>query len=169
MNEFITIGQIVRAVGIKGEVKIKPITDDKSRFEDLRVVYVKKQPYKIARCRFDKDYVYLCLHGVYDRNEAEELKDAFVEIDRVNAVPLEDGSYFIADIEGCKVFTDDGTEIGKVTEVSQYGAADVFTVSDGKNTVRFPFLKKMIVKVDTEAGVIVVKKDVFDGVSVYED
>ena len=67
------------------------------------------------------------------------------------------------------MFTDDGAEVGKVTDVSQYGAADVYTVSDGKKTVRFPFLKKLIVKVDVEAGVIVLFKSVFDEVSVYED
>lgn len=169
MDEFITIGQIVRAVGIRGEVKVKPLTDDKSRFEDLKVVYISKKPYKIARCRFDKDYVFLGLHGVYDRNEAESLKDSYLQIDRVNAVPLEEGSYFIADIEGCKLILDDGEEVGKVTEVSQYGAADVFTVVKDKTVVRFPFLKKMIVKVDVEAGVIIVKKDVFNEVCVYED
>jgi 16S rRNA processing protein RimM len=169
MEDFITIGQIVRAVGIRGEVKVKPLTDDKTRFDDLKIVYINKKPYKIACCRFDKDHVYLGLHGVYDRNEAEKLKDLYLEIDRVNAVPLEEGSYFIADIEGCKLICDDGEEIGKVTDVSQYGAADVFTVKGASGVVRFPFLKKMIVKVDVEAGLIIVKRSVFDEVSVYED
>ncbi len=169
MDEFITVGQIVRAVGIRGEVKVKPLTDDKLRFADLKIVYIRKKPYKIAACRFDKDHVYLGLHGVYDRTEAEKLKDVYLEIDRINAVPLDEGSYFIADVEGCKLFTDDGNEIGRVTDVSQYGAADVFTVVGEKKTVCFPFLKKMIVKVDVEAGIIIVKRSIFDEVSVYED
>ena len=169
MNDFITIGQVVRAIGIKGELKVKPLTDDAERYKALKIVYVKNKPYKIERLRIDGDFVCLKLAGIDDRNSAELLKDVFLEIDRINAVPLEEGSYFIADIIGCKLFTDDGEEKGKVTDVSQYGAADVFTVCDGKNTVRFPFLKKMIVKVDVETGVIIVSKSVFDEVSVYED
>ncbi len=169
MNEFIVIGQIVRALGIKGELKVKPLTDDARRYNALKLVYINNKPHKIEKSRLDGDFISLKLAGIDDRTTAEQFKDCFVEIDRINAVPLEEGSYFIADIIGCKLFTDDSVEIGKVIDVSQYGAADVFTVSDGKNTVRFPFLKKMIVKVDVETGIIIVSKSVFDEVSVYED
>lgn len=170
MNELIVIGQITKAMGIRGEVKIKPLTDDPNRYKKLKSVIINERPYKIERCRIDgTDAVYLKLFTVDTRNDAEELKDAFVQIDRVNAVDLDEDTFFIADIIGCKLFTDDGVEIGKVTEVNQYGAADVFTVSNGKSTVRFPFLKKMIVKVEVETGIIIVKKSVFDEVSVYEN
>lgn len=169
MNDFITIGQIVRAVGIRGELKVKPLTDDPERYNKLKVVYVNGSPRRITSVRSDGGFVYVKLFGVDDRNGAEALKDAFIEIDRVNAVELNEGEYFIADVIGCKVYTDDGKEIGKVDDVSQYGAADVYTVSNGGAVVRFPFLKKLIVKVDIEASVIVLKKDVFDEVSVYED
>lgn len=169
MNEYITIGQIVRAVGIRGEVKIKPFTDSPERFKTLKVVYVDERPYRIASCRIDANAVCLMLDGIGDRNMAETLKDKYVKIDRVNAIPLEEGSYFIADILGCSLKLDDGTCVGKVIEVNQYGAADVFAVSNGMRTILFPFLKKMIVNVDVEGGVIIVKKSVFDEVSVYED
>ncbi len=169
MNDYIVIGHIVRAVGIRGELKVKPLTDDPGRFKQLRLVYIKSRPYKLEGYRSDGDFVCIKLSGVPDRTAAELLKDEFIEIDRINAVPLDEGQYFIADIVGCKLLLDDGTEIGKITEVNQYGAADVFTASDGKSVVRFPFLKKMIVKVDVEAGVIIVSKKVFDEVSVYED
>ena len=169
MNDFITIGQIVRALGIKGELKVKPLTDDAQRYKALKVVYIKNKPYRIEHIRLDDEFVCLKLLGIDDRNGAEHLRDEFLEIDRINAVPLEEGSYFIADIIGCKLFTDDGDEKGKVTDVSQYGAADVFTVCDGKNKLRFPFFKKIIVKVDVETGIIIVSKSVFDEVSVYED
>ena len=169
MNDFITIGQILKATGIRGEFKVKPLTDDAERYKKLKLVYIGGSPRKITSMRFDESFVYLKVAGVEDRTAAENLKDSFIEINRINAVDPGEGSYFISDILGCKVFTDDGAEIGKVTDVSQYGAADVYTVSDGKKTVRFPFLKKLIVKVDVEAGVIVLFKSVFDEVSVYED
>lgn len=169
MNDYITIGQVLKASGIRGEFKVKPLTDDAERYKKLKLVYIGGTPKKITSMRFDGGFVYLKVTGIEDRTAAESLKDAFIEIDRINAVELDEGSYFISDIVGCKVFTDDGTEIGKVTDVSQYGAADVYTVSDGRRTVRFPFLKKLIVKVDVETGVIVLYKSVFDEVSVYED
>ncbi len=169
MKDYITIGQIVRAAGIRGEVKVKPLTDDPNRFRQLRTVYIGGRPYRIEALRLDGDFVYLRFSGISDRNTAETLKDEFIEIDRVNSVALEEGSYFIADIIGCNLYMSDGESFGKVTEVNQYGAADVFTAFDGVKTVRFPFLKKMIVKVDVENSVIIVDKKTFDEVSVYDD
>ena len=169
MNEFIIIGQITKAMGIRGEVKVKPLPDDSTRYRKLKSVFIEDKPYRIERCRIDNDAVIIKFLGVDTRNDAELLKDYFIKIDRVNAVDLDDNTFFIADVVGCKLFTDDGAEIGKVTEVNQYGAADVFTATDGKKIVRFPFLKKMIVKVDVETGVIILKKSVFDEVSVYEN
>ncbi len=169
MNEYITIGQIVRAVGIRGELKIKPLTDDAMRFKRLKIVYLKSAPHRIEACRFDKDFVYLRLSGIADRTTAESVQNEYLQIDRINAVDLEEGSYFIADIIGCKVIDDNGVELGKVTEINQYGSADVYTVINGKSVVRFPFLKKMIVKIDVDTGIIILKRSVFDEVSVYED
>ncbi len=169
MNEYITIGQIVRAVGIRGELKVKPLTDDPMRFNKLKVLYLKEAPHRIEACRFDKDFVYLRLSGISDRNEAESVQNEFLQIDRINAIDLNEGSYFIADVIGCKVIDDNGEELGKVIDISQYGAADVYTVQKGKSIVRFPFLNKMIVKVDVDTGIIVLRRRVFDEVSVYED
>lgn len=169
MDEFITIGQIARAVGIRGELKVAPLTDDKARFASLRQVYIASRPYRIERFRTDADFVYLKLAGVDDRTAAETLKGKFIEIDRVNAVALSEDSYFIADLIGCKLIGSDGENLGKITDIAGYGAADVFTAFDGKRTVRFPFLKKLLVSVSPEAGVIVVDRKVFDEVSVYED
>lgn len=166
---YITIGIIVRAAGIKGEVKVKPLTDDINRYTKLKVVYIDTRPYKIESVRFDKNFAFLKLNGIIDRNAAEELQNKSIEIDRINAVPLDDDRYFITDILNSKVYLDDGTYLGKLTDVAQNGAADVMTVTDGKQTVRFPFLKKLAVTVDTENSVIVLNAAVFSEVSVYED
>ena len=169
MSDYIVIGQITRAVGIKGEVNVSPLTDDAVRFSSLRLVYIRKKPYKIANCRFSKNNVILKFVGVDDRNNAETLKDEFLEIDRVNAIPLQDGSYFIVDIVGCELFFEDGTQFGIITDVNQYGAADVFTAKCNGKIVRFPFLKKLAVNVDVENKKIIVRRSVFDEVCVYED
>ena len=169
MNNNIVIGQIVRAVGIRGELKVKPLTDDMLRYKKLKSVYVNGVPYQICSCRFDKAFVFLKLSGIDTRDDAEKRVDDFVEIDRVHSVDLSDDSYFIVDIVGCKFYLSDGSEIGVVTDVSQYGAADVFTIENGKSVYRCPFLKKLVVKIDTESKVIIADKKVFAEVSVYED
>ena len=169
MNNNIVIGQIVRAVGIRGEIKVKPLTDDMLRYKKLKIVYVNGIPYQISSCRFDKAFVFLKLSGIDTRDQAESLTDDYLEIDRINSVDLSVDSYFIVDIVGCKFYLTDGTEIGTVTDVAQYGAADVFTIEKGKAICRCPFLKKLISRIDTESKIIVADKKVFGEVSVYED
>ena len=165
----ITVGQIIKAFGIKGEVKVKPYTDDIMRFKKLRIVYIGETPYKIIACRIAEGFVYLSFIGVNDRNTSETLVGNMLEIDRVNAVELEEGRYFIADMLGCKVVLTDGTVIGKLTDVAQYGAADVITVVDGNKVCRFPFIKKLNSNIDIENKIMTLDSKVFSEISVYED
>ena len=165
----ITVGQIIKAFGIKGEVKVKPYTDDIMRFKKLRIVYIGETPYKIIACRIAEGFVYLSFIGVNDRNTSETLVGRMLEIDRVNAVELEEGRYFIADMLGCTVVLSDGTVIGKLTDVAQYGAADVITVVKDKKVCRFPFIKKLNSNIDIESKVMTLDAKVFGEVSVYED
>lgn len=168
MDNNIVIGRVIKVVGIKGEIKVQPITDDMLRYKKLKTVYVNGIPYQILSCRFDKAFVFLKLSGIVTREEAEKIVGSFVEIDRVHAVIPAD-SYLIADIIGCKFYLSDGSLVGTVTDVSQYGAADVFTISDGKDICRCPFLNKMIVKVDVDSKIIIANQNEFKAVCVYED
>lgn len=165
----ITVGQIIKAFGIKGEVKVKPITDDVMRFKKLRLVYIGETPYKIIACRIAEGFVYLSFIGVSDRNMAEDLVGKMLEIDRINAIELEEGRYFIADMIGCKVILSDGKNIGTIIDVAQYGAADVITVKDGDKVCRFPFIKKLNSSFDIENKVMNADANVFFEVCVYED
>ena len=168
MNDNIIIGRVVKAVGIKGEIKVAPITDDMLRYNKLKTVYITGIPYQILSCRFDKAFVFLKLNGFFTRDDAEKIVGDYLEIDRVNAIVPENG-YLIADIEGCKLFLSDGEEVGVVTEVAQYGAADVFTIEGNGKVCRCPFLNKVIEKIDVESKIIVANKKEFTAVCVYED
>lgn len=170
MEQYIVIGKILKAQGVKGEVKIQPITSDLSRFKKLKTVYIDAAAYKITSVRI-ADFIYMGLAGIETRNDAQSFAGKQIKIDRVNAVELpDDDTFFIVDIEGCTLFGDDGAEIGVVSEVSQFGAADVFTVKTvDKRVMRFPFLKKVIVEVDTENRRIVADLAELEKVSVYED
>ncbi|MBS6477339.1 MAG: 16S rRNA processing protein RimM [Firmicutes bacterium] len=168
MNDNIIIGRVVKAVWIKGEIKVAPITDDMLRYKKLKTVYITGIPYQILSCRFDKAFVFLKLNGFFTRVDAEKIVGDYLEIDRVNAIVPENG-YLIADIEGCKLFLSDGEEVGVITDVAQYGAADVFTIEGNGKVCRCPFLNKVIEKIDVESKIIVANKKEFTAVCVYED
>ena len=112
MQKRLEIGQIVNTFGIKGEVKVVPFTDDIRRFDELEKVYVKikgeSKQYQIENVKYHKNMVLLKFKGIDKIEEAEKLRNAFLEIDREDAIPLEEGTYFIADLIGLKVYTDEG-------------------------------------------------------------
>lgn len=168
--EFITIGQILKPQGIKGELKIKPLTDNLERFKKLKVIYIENVSYQIDSMRFDPLYVYIFFKGLSDRTTAETFAGKFVAIDKINAVPLPKNTYFISDIIGCNIMYESGELIGKITAVDCFGSADVITVKckSGK-VLRFPFLNKVVSRVDIENLQFVVKEKLLGEVSVYED
>lgn len=168
--ETITVGEIIKAQGIKGELKIKPLTDSPERFFSLKAVYIGNAAYKVSHVRVD-GFVYLKLAGIDTRNDAEAQVGKRIEIDRVLAAPLEDGyTFYIADVEGSALIDEHGERLGTITEVSQFGAADVFTVEtvDGR-VMRFPYLKKLLLAADTQNKTFAVYKDELARVTVYED
>lgn len=169
MEEFIEIGEIVRAHGINGELKIKKITADPDRYRRLKVVYIDGNPYKISQMRDAGEFVYLRFSGITDRNAAESFKGKYVSVDRVNAIDLDDDEYFIADLIGCKLITQDGEELGKIKEILSFGAADVIEAESDKGVLRFPFLKKIIAAIDIDSKIFTVKREEWEQVVVYED
>ena len=108
MQKRLEVGQIVNTFGIKGEVKVMPFTDDITRFDDLEKVYVKTKKeeklYKIQNVRYHKNMVLIKFENIETPEQAELLRNAFLEIDRENAIPLEEGTYYIADLIGMEVY-----------------------------------------------------------------
>lgn len=168
--EHITIGKIIKAQGIKGEIKIKPMTDDVARFKKLKVIYINELPYQITACRFNGDFAYLYLLNIDDRNKAELLVNKDITIEKVNSVALPADRYFITDIEGCEIFSEENQLIGKIIDIMQSGAADVFTIKTFDNKiVRIPFIKALKAQVDIDNKIVIVDAKIFNEVCVYED
>ncbi len=165
---FITVGDIIKAQGIKGELKIKPLTDDISRFKKIKYVYIDNVKYEIRSLRISDDFVYIALNDISDRNNAEKLVGKELQIDRNEAIVLPKNTYFISDIIGCDVFLSDKTYVGKVDYIYQHGAADVYEVKGVKN-VMFPFLNSLMISIDVDCKKIVLNKEEFERVAVYED
>lgn len=166
MEEFLKIGKIVKPRGIKGEVKVEPLTDDAGRFLSLKDAIIDGNAFKIEKAVVS-DGVYLKLFGINDRNAAELLRGKFITVSRENAVPLKENSYFIADLIGADVFTENN-KIGTLSDITS-AKTDIFTVkTEEGNVLRFPFLKDLIIKVDVNKKEIILKEKRLSEVSVYE-
>lgn len=168
MIETLKIGLIVKPQGIRGQVKVQPLTDDVNRFNNLKEVLIDGKNYKVLSATIGGGVVFLSLSGINDRNMAETLRGKFLSVSRENAMQLEEGRYFVADIIGCDLIADDKF-IGCVIDVFS-ARTDIITVKceDGK-IMRFPYLNKVVLSVD-----IINKKIIVDGkrlleVSCYED
>ena len=160
MQKRLEVGQIVNTFGIKGEVKVTPFTDDINRFDDLKKVYVKTRKedklYKVENVRYHKNMVLLKLEGIENPEQGELLKNAYLEIDREDAIPLEEGQYFIVDLIGLDVYTDEGKLLGKVDDIYNTGANDIYVVKDelGKQ-ILLPGIKEVIKEVKIDEKIIV--------------
>ena len=161
MEEYLEIGQIVNTSGLKGELKVKPLTDDITRFEDLETVYIQKHKdlveFKIQGVKYNKNMVILKLEGIDNIDEAEKYRNFYIKINRKDAIELPDDSYFIVDILQCEVFTDANEHLGKVVDVFSTGSNDVYTVKteEGKE-ILLPAIEDVIKEVDIANKKIVV-------------
>ena len=115
------IGQIVNTFGIKGFVKVNPWVNDVTRFDDLKKVYIKirkeLKTLEIEEVKYHKNQVLLKFKGVETVEQAEMLRNAILEIDRKDAIPLEEGEYFIADLLESEVYTDEGEKLGILEDI----------------------------------------------------
>lgn len=155
MQEYFELGQIVNTFGVKGQLKVKPFTDHVEQFAELESILVVRNnemtEMKIIEAKFHKDMVLLKLEGIDDMNAAEKYKGSYLKIRREDARKLEEGEYFIADIIGSDVYTDTGDYLGKVDDIYNTGAQDIYVVKDelGKQ-ILLPSIKEVILNIDIE-------------------
>lgn len=161
MEEYFEIGQIVNTSGLKGVIKVKPFTDDITKFNNLKTIYIsiKKElkEFKIEQVRFNKNMVFLKLEGIDRVEEAESYRNLYLKIKRDKNEKLEENSYYIVDIIGSKVYTDCGEELGEIVDVFSTKSNDVYVVKDnlGKQ-ILLPAIKDVIKNVDIQDKKIIV-------------
>ncbi len=162
INKYFEIGQIVNTFGTKGEIKVNPFTDDISQFEKWKVIYVKDKgnliPVEIEGVKYQKYVVILKLKGIDKIEDAEKLRNDILLIDREHAKKLPEGKYFIADLIGLEVYTDEGVLLGKVDDIYNTGATtDTYVIKDelGKQ-ILLPGSKEVIKSVDLDSEKIIV-------------
>ena len=155
MEQLLQVGVISSTHGVRGEVKVFPTTDDVKRFKKLKKVILdtgKEQlPLEIEGVKFFKQFVILKFRGIDNINDIEKYKGKSLLVDREHAVKLKKDEYFIADMIGMDVFTEEGELFGALKDVMETGANDVYIIemSDGKE-VLVPAIKQCILDVDIE-------------------
>lgn len=159
MQDKFQVGAIASVHGIKGEVKVFPTTDEPAKFKKLKSVILKteKEEREIAlqSVRFFKNMVIVKFQGIESPEDAQKYRGATLWIAREQAVPLRENEYYRADLIGLTVVTEDGEELGILTDVLETGANDVYEVTlADKKTALFPAIRECIKEVDVEKGYI---------------
>ena len=150
------VGQIVNTFGINGFIKVKPLTDDITRYDNLKNVYIKDSKYEIEQVKYHKDMVLLKFKGIDKIEQAEPLRNLYIEIDRKDGI-LEDGAYYIVDLIGLTVITDENVILGKLDDVFNTGSNDIYVVKDDKGKqLLLPAIKDVVKKIDIEEGKMIV-------------
>ncbi len=162
MDDFLEIGQIVNSYGIKGFFKVVPFTDDITRFNNLKNIYIERnkklESKEIEEVKYHKNLVLLKIKGIDDINDTEQYKNCYLKIDRKDAIGLPEDTYFITDLMGIEVFTEEGKHLGNIVDIFPTGSNDVYVVKDESgNQILLPAIGEVIKKVDVTARKMIVK------------
>ena len=173
LSQYLMIGEITKPQGVRGEVKVRPCTCDPDRFEGLETVYIEKDggyaPLAVTVNRLGADAVFMNVEGVSDRDAAEKLRGTLLYIDREHAVELDEDTAFVADLYGLRGVVDDGRDLGKITDVMQPGGNDVYVFKGPLGEVLVPALKSVVLKVDLQAGEMLLDGKRLNEVAVFDE
>lgn len=161
MEQLLRVGVITSTHGIRGEVKVFPTTDDPQRFKKLKQVILddgkETKELEITSVKFQKNMVILKFKGIDNINDVEKYRQADLLVTREHAVKLEEGEYFIVDLIGLNGITDEGEDIGELSDVIKTGANDVYVFSkEGMKDLLVPKIPDCVKEVNLEEGTILI-------------
>lgn len=157
--EWLVVGKIVAAFGTKGEVRVMAQTDfPEERFEAGSRLFVERDPgeYEVEHARWQKGQAVVKLKHVDDRDRAEALAGRYLRVPGHNLAQLDHDEYYLFQIVGLTAVTEEGRELGQISEVLQTGANDVYVIPLAKGELLLPAIADVVRKVDLEAGQLVV-------------
>lgn len=163
MTEIFQVGVIASTHGLNGEVNVFPTTEDPNRFKKLKKVTLHTQrgeeiELDVQSARFFKKFVIVKFKQFNNINEVEKFKGCELTIERKDALKLNPGEYYCADLIGLDIVDEDGNVLGSVTDVIQTGANDVYEMkrADGGENVYIPAIKDCIKKIDIDEKKIII-------------
>lgn len=153
-KQFIEAGRITNTHGIAGEVKIEVWLDSPRYFKSFKRLYIDGREIKLLSARTQKDFIIAKLEGFEDVNAAMRLKGRTVHINRDDAA-LPRGGFFLCDIIGASVVDEQGNEIGRLAEIMETPASNVYVVR-GEREHLIPAVPEFIMSTDAENGIVTV-------------
>lgn len=159
MDNMIVIGKIGAPQGVRGEVRVTPLTDFPERFRELKTALLDDgTSLPIESVRYHQQFVLLKFRGMDNRNDIEHLRGKLIKVERKDLVQLPAGHYYIFDIVGLEVYTEEDEYLGKVTDVLETGSNDVYIVEQkDKQPLLIPALKSVVLQIDIPSGKMIVK------------
>jgi 16S rRNA processing protein RimM len=152
--ELIAVGRIIRPHGIRGELKVYPLTTIPDRFLGIGDVLIEYpdgniQQHHVQHARYASDCVIVQLDAVNTRNDAETMSGAYISVPRSQVPLLAEGSYYVFDLIGMRVDDEQGIEAGKIVDIEMFPANDVLVIrKTGGATVHVPAVREFVVAVD---------------------
>lgn len=170
MNQYLMIGEVLKPQGVRGECKIRSYAADIELFRRWDTLYTKNGeaflPVSVRTARIRDGFVYAFLDGSSSADAAERFRGTELYIDRSQAAPAEDGAVLIADLIGCEARDGNGTPVGTLTDVLQYGPVDTWVFRTGEGMLMAPALRSVFPEVDPENRSILVVRERLEEVAV---
>ena len=158
--ELIAIGKIVAPHGVRGDVRVMPLTDFPDRFLTMKEVLVgDTRLLPIEEVKFHKQFILLKFRGINDRDAVNALRGQLLNVRREDLVPLAEGDFYVFDLIGMKVFTPADELLGTISDVIETGSNDVYVVERPENRpLLVPALKKVVTTIDVAAKIMVIRR-----------
>lgn len=160
--DLLEVGKIINTHGLRGEVKVVAWTDYPEVFEDIDYVYIKKkndyERLDIKGIKYQKNNIIVRFSQINDINEAETYKNKILLAERKALGELPEGVYYIADLIGLDVVTEDGEHIGTIADVINTGSNDIYDVKrEGRKNLLLPVIDEVVLRIDVERGKVTVR------------
>lgn len=159
-SEFLVVGRVVRPHGVRGALLVEPVSRIIDSLEPGNRIFIGEQdtPFELSSIRYHQKRLMVALDGVDDRNQAEELRGQEIKIRFSQAAPLDEDEYYYWQIIGLQVELESGESLGKVVEIIETGANDVYIVRNNEDKeILLPAIASVILNVDLEAEKILVR------------
>lgn len=149
----VVIGKAGAPHGLRGELRVIPLTDFPERFESLKEVFIGEKLFQVAHVHYHRQFVLLSLVGCASREEAAKLTGELLRVEREDAAPLSEGEFYTFDIIGLQVLDLEGKTLGEVTNVLKTGSNDVYvTRRQAGEELLIPALKKVVREINVKEG-----------------
>lgn len=155
--EMLIVGRVLGPHGVRGEMRIDPLTDDPARFKSLRGASIGGRWYEVAACRLSAGRVLLKLEGVAEPDAIRALSGEYLRIPAEAAVPLPEGSYYYFQLVGLRAETTCGESLGTLVEVLPLAANDVYVVRGDRGEVLLPATREVIKEIDLSSSRLLVE------------